>query len=87
MTIERAIGLEDGLAERIHDLSPCRLAWFDDVPRKFVGINDCCAALLEHSSDGAFAGGDAACEADQNHGCGAYQRLLKKSSSTVEGQG
>jgi hypothetical protein len=23
--------------------------------------------LLEHLGDGAFAGGDAACEADQNH--------------------
>jgi hypothetical protein len=27
--------------------------------------------LLEHLGDGALAGGDAACEADQNHGCGA----------------
>jgi hypothetical protein len=27
--------------------------------------------LLEHLGDGAFACGDAACEADHNHGCGA----------------
>jgi hypothetical protein len=27
--------------------------------------------LLEHLGDGALAGGDTACEADQNHGCGA----------------
>jgi hypothetical protein len=27
--------------------------------------------LLEHRGDGALAGGDAACEADHNHGCGA----------------
>jgi hypothetical protein len=27
--------------------------------------------LLEHLGDGALAGSDAACEADQNHGGGA----------------
>jgi hypothetical protein len=27
--------------------------------------------LLEHPGDGSFSGGDAACEADHNHGCGA----------------
>jgi hypothetical protein len=27
--------------------------------------------LLEHVRDGALAGGDTACEADQNHRCGA----------------
>ena len=87
MTIERAIRVEGGFAERVHDLSPCRLAWLDDVTRKFIGINDDGTAMLEHLGDGALTGGDAACEAEQNHGCGAYQRLLKKSSSAVEGQG
>jgi hypothetical protein len=27
--------------------------------------------LFEHLGDGSFSGGDAACEADHNHGCGA----------------
>ena len=71
MAIEGAVWIEDGLAERFHDLAPGRFAWFDDVSGQFVGIDDDRAALLEHLGDGAFAGGDAACEADQDHGGGA----------------
>ena len=57
--------------ECLHDLSPGRFAWLDDVPRRLIGIDDDGAALLEHLGNGAFACGDAACEADQQHGCGA----------------
>ena len=69
--IDGAIGVEDCLTERTHNLSPCRFARFDDVLCKFIGVDDDGAALFEHLGDGALAGGDAACEADHNHGCGA----------------
>jgi len=70
-TIEGAVRIEDGLAERVYDLAPGRLAWPHDIVGQLVGIDDRCAALFEHLGDGSFAGGDAACETDQNHGCGA----------------
>ena len=72
MTIERAIRVEDGLAERVHDLSPCRLAGFDDFSRKLVGINDNCAASLEHPCHRTLASGDSTCEPNQDHGGEAY---------------
>ncbi len=63
--IEGAVRIEDGLTERFDDLSPGRFARFDDLSSsQFVGIDDDRAALLEHLGDGAFAGGDAACEAN-----------------------
>jgi hypothetical protein len=37
--------------------------------------------LLEHLGDGALAGGDATCEADQNHGAEDSMGMLKKSSN------
>ena len=70
MAVERAVMVEDCLAECFDDLSPGRFTWLDDIVGQQVGIDHRCAALLEHLGDGAFAGGDAACEADQNHGCG-----------------
>ena len=69
--VDGAIRVEGGFTESTHDLSPRCLAWFDDIPRKLIGIDDDGAALLEHFRHGAFASGDAACEADQQHGCGA----------------
>ena len=71
LAIDGAIGIEHSLSERVHDLSPCRFAGRYDVPRQLIGIDDDGAALLEHLGDGAFAGGNAACEADQHHGDGA----------------
>lgn len=71
VAIEAAVGIEDGLAERVDDGSPSRFAGLDDLPRQQVGIDYDRAALLEHLGDGAFAGRDAACEADHNHGGGA----------------
>ena len=65
--IECVVRIDDGLAERFHDFSPGRLARLHDFTGQFVGINDDRAALLEHLGDGALAGSDAACEADQNH--------------------
>lgn len=71
VAIEGAVGIQDGLTEFVDDFSPGRFAGFDDVMGQFVGVNDDRAAMLEHLGDGALAGGDTACEADQNHGCGA----------------
>ena len=71
LSVERAVLIEHGLPKDSDNLSPSRLAWLDDFMGQFVGIDDDCAALLEHFGDGAFASGDAACEADQNHGGGA----------------
>jgi hypothetical protein len=70
-TIEGAVRIEDGLAEGLHDLAPGRPTWRHNVVGQLVGIDDRCAALFEHLGDSSFAGGDAACEANHNHGCGA----------------
>ena len=69
--IEGAVRVEDGLAERFHDLTPGRLVRLHNITGQFVGIDDDRAAMLEHLGDGALAGSDTACEADQNHGGGA----------------
>ena len=71
LAIEAAVRVEDGLAECFDDLPPSRLARLHDIASQLVGIDHHRAALREHLGDGAFTGGDAACEADQNHGCGA----------------
>jgi hypothetical protein len=69
--IEGAVRIENGFAEGLYDLAPGGLARLHDIVGQLVGIDDRCAALLEHLGDGSFSGGDAACEADNNHGCGA----------------
>ena len=69
LAIERAVLVEDCLSKQFDDSPPGRFAWLDDLSRQQVGIDHRCAASLEHLRDGAFAGGDAAREADQNHGC------------------
>jgi hypothetical protein len=71
LAVERAVGIQDSLTECFDNLSPGRFAGFNDFMSQFVGIDDDRAALLEHRGDGAFAGGDASCESDQNHGGGA----------------
>ena len=71
LAIEGAVRIEDGLAEGFYDLAPGRLVRLHDLTGQFVGIDDDRPASLEHLGDGAFACGDAACEADHNHGCGA----------------
>jgi len=72
MAIEGTVTIKDVVAERVDDLSPGRLAWFDDVSRKFIGIDHDRTPLPKHSGNRAFAGGDAACESDEDHGGGAY---------------
>jgi len=64
MAIEGAVRIEDGLAKCFDDFSPGRLARPHDIVGQLVGIDNRCAALFEHLGDSAFAGGDAACEAD-----------------------
>lgn len=71
LAIEAAVWVQDAPAECFHDLAPGRFARFHDVPSQFVGIDHDRAALFEHLGDGALARGDAACEADQDHGGGA----------------
>jgi len=70
-TIEGAVRIEGGLAEGFYDLAPGGLARLHDIVGQLVGIDDRCAALFEHLGNGSFSGGDAACEADHDHGCGA----------------
>ncbi len=69
--IDGVVGIEDGVTEYSHDLSPSRFARLDDFMGQFVGVDDDCAALLKHLGDGALAGRDAPCESNQNHGGGA----------------
>ena len=80
LAVERAVQVEDCLPKEFDDGSPGRFTWLDDLSRQQVSIDHRCAALLEHLGDGALAGGDAACEADQNHGAEDTMGLLKKSS-------
>jgi len=72
LAIKGAIRVEDGFTECSYNFPPGRFAWLDDFPRKRVGIDNRGAVSLEHAGDGAFPGGDAACESDQDHGGGAY---------------
>ena len=71
LAVERAVLVEDRLPKQFDNSSPGWFTWLDDLSRQQVGIDHRCAALLEHLGDGAFAGCHAACETDQNHGCGA----------------
>lgn len=70
-TIESAVLIENCCAEGFDDLAPGRLALRHDIVGQLVGIDDGRAALFEHLGHGSFAGGDATCEADHNHGRGA----------------
>ena len=71
VAIEAMIRIQDDLAKEFDDGSPGWFTWLDDLSRQQVGIDHHCAALSEHVRDGALAGGDTACEAYQNHRCGA----------------
>jgi len=71
LSIEGTVRLDDGSTECFHDLPPGRFSRLYDIPGQLVCIDDDRTALLEHRGDGAFAAGDATCEADHNHGCGA----------------
>jgi hypothetical protein len=66
--IEGAVGVEDGPTEPFHNLTPGRLARFDDLPRELIGIDYHGAALLEDPGDSALACRDTACKANENHG-------------------
>jgi hypothetical protein len=68
LAIEGAIGVEDGLAERVDDLFPGWLARLNDLASELVGIDDNRATALEHAGDGTFPGGDPACQAYEYHG-------------------
>ena len=67
-------------SKRIHNGMPGWFPWFDNLSGQFIGIDHDGAASLEHLRNGALAGCDAACEADQNHGAEDTMGLLKKSS-------
>jgi len=65
--IEAAVRIEDGVAERLDDLPPGRLARLNDIACQLIGIDDHCAAAFEHLGDGTFPGRHTACESDENH--------------------
>ncbi len=81
--VKRAVLVKHCFSEEFDNLLPGRLAWLHDIAGQFVGIDDDRTALLEHLGGGAFAGGDTACEADQNHGAEDSMGLLKKSSNRM----
>ena len=82
--IEGAVRIEDGPAEGFHNLSPSRFAWLHDIVGQLVGIDDDCAALLEHLGNGALAGRDAACEANENHGEEDNMRVPASQPSLID---
>ncbi len=75
MAVDGAVGTQYVSAEHPDDLSPGRSARLDDLPGQLIGVDDHCAALLEHACDGAFSCGDTARESHQNHGRGAYHAV------------
>ena len=84
LSVEGSVWVEDCLPEQCDDLSPGRLAGFDDFMGQFVGIDDDRAALLEHLGDGTLAGGDAACEANENHDVEDSMRTLASQPSLID---
>lgn len=58
LSIDRAVGVQDGLAKLTHNAAPRRFAWEDDLSRQFIGIDDDGPALLEHLRDSTFPGGN-----------------------------
>ena len=81
LAVERAVLVEDCFSKQFDDSSPGGFTWLDDLSCQQVGIDHRCAAPLEHLCDGTLSAGDAACEADQNHGAEDSMGLLKKSSN------
>ena len=84
VAIEAAVWFEDGLAECFDDLPPSRLAQFHGIVSQLVGIDHHCAALLEHLGDGAFTGGDTACEADQDHAAEHNMRVCASQETLID---
>lgn len=84
LAIEAAVRIEDGLAECFDDLPPSRLARLHDIASQLVGIDHHRAALLEHLGDGAFAGGDTACEADQDHAAEHTMRVRASQQTLID---
>jgi hypothetical protein len=76
LSVEGAVRVEDCLPKYCDDGSTGRLARLHDIAGQLVGIDDDRAALLEHLGDGALAGGDAACEANENHDVEDSMRTL-----------
>ena len=70
--IDRAIRVEDGLAESRDNGTPGRLAWFHDRMGQQICIDGLGSASLKHLGDRAFAGRDSAGEAHENHRAGKY---------------
>ncbi len=77
LAVDAPIGVENVMPEYLHDLAPCRLVRFNDIPRQFIGIDDDSAALFEHGRDCAFTGGDTTGEAHEDHGGGAYHAACR----------
>src|ERR1043165_2071047 len=67
VAVDGSVWAEDVFAEHLYDIPPGRLSRPDDVPGKLIGIDDDCAAALEHLSDCAFARRDASGQSDHDH--------------------
>ena len=78
VAIDRPVWIQHSLAERFDNFPPGRFAGVDHVAGELVRIDDDSAALLEDPCDGSFSGGDAAGDADENHGREGYMRMWHK---------
>lgn len=67
LAVDRPVGLQDALAEHLHDFAPSRLPRPDDVPGELIGIDNDGAAALEHLGDSALPGRDSAGQANHDH--------------------
>ncbi len=47
LSIERAVGAQNGPAEGTNDVPPCRLSRFDHLPCQLIGIQNSGSALFE----------------------------------------
>lgn len=72
LSIEGLVTIQDRSAKSADNITPGGLAGLDHLVCQCVGIDHNGPTALEHGRYGAFAGGDASRESDQDHGGGAY---------------
>ena len=66
-TVQGSVWTKNLLLERSDNLPPGRLIRFDHKAGQQVGVDQHRPAVLKHARDGAFPGGEASGESDQDH--------------------
>jgi hypothetical protein len=67
MSVDGPVRIQDYLAKTFYDLAPGTGPRPHYVPGELIGIDDDCAALLEHPRHRALSRRDTSCEPNDNH--------------------